>query len=163
MPYKNILVTVDGSKLSELALQHVVRVADSGAHVHILSVIAKGHVSEVASLASALAFTGSVTPQWPATEGIADPRVLDARQKYVTELGEWLAQADFNVTYEAITGEVVETILEVAQRGFDIIVMATHGRTGVSKMVLGSVAAAVLDHAPCPVLIIPAHGVTSGS
>ena len=163
MGYKKILVTVDGSKHSEQALQHVVRVAEPNAQVHILSVIAEDHVSEVASLASALSSVAPIPPQWPALDGISDPREGDARQKYVAELGEWLAQADFEVTYEAKPGDVASTILEVAKAGFDIIVMATHGRTGFAKMVLGSVATAVLDHAPCPVLIVPAHKNTLGS
>jgi nucleotide-binding universal stress UspA family protein len=50
-------------------------------------------------------------------------------------------------------GEPASTIVQVAKEGsFDLIVMATHGRTGLSRLFLGSVAENVIRHAPCPVL-----------
>lgn len=42
--------------------------------------------------------------------------------------------------------------------GADLIVIGTHGRTGVSRALLGSVAEAVVRHAPCPVLTVPMAG-----
>jgi nucleotide-binding universal stress UspA family protein len=60
-------------------------------------------------------------------------------------------------------GDPVTEILETAREtGCDLIVMGTHGRTGVGRLLLGSVAEAVLRKAPCPVLTMkaspPAHG-----
>jgi nucleotide-binding universal stress UspA family protein len=160
MGYKKILVTVDGSKISELAVQHAVRVADSGAQIHILSVIAEDTISEVAALASTLAYTSPVNAQWPPTpaDNERDPHEIDARKKYVERLVEWLAPAGYDVIADVREGKVVETILQVAQNPFDLIVMVTHGRTGMAKVVLGSVAEAVLHQSHCPVLIIPARG-----
>ena len=43
-----------------------------------------------------------------------------------------------------------------AQHACDVIVMATHGRTGLPRLLLGSVAEYVLRHAPCPILLVPA-------
>lgn len=48
-------------------------------------------------------------------------------------------------------GDLVETIVEVGSRNFDLIVMGTHGRTGWSHLVHGSVAERVVRQAPCPV------------
>ena len=51
------------------------------------------------------------------------------------------------------------SIVEMAEReGCDIIVMSTHGRTGLNHMLLGSVTEKVVARAPCPVLAIPSHG-----
>jgi nucleotide-binding universal stress UspA family protein len=51
------------------------------------------------------------------------------------------------------------SIVEVAEReGADLIVMSTHGRTGLNHMLLGSVTWRVVARAPCPVLAIPSHG-----
>jgi nucleotide-binding universal stress UspA family protein len=51
------------------------------------------------------------------------------------------------------------SIVEMAEaEGADIIVMSTHGRTGLSHILLGSVTERVVAHAPCPVLAIPSHG-----
>ena len=50
-------------------------------------------------------------------------------------------------------GEPASTIVRVAKEGnFDLVVMATHGRTGLTRLFLGSVAEQVIRHAPCPVL-----------
>ncbi len=52
-------------------------------------------------------------------------------------------------------GETVPTILEVARRGeYDLIVMGTHGRTGIAHEYLGSVAEKVVRRACCPVLTV---------
>jgi nucleotide-binding universal stress UspA family protein len=52
-------------------------------------------------------------------------------------------------------GDPVEAILRVAEEiGADLIVMGTHGRTGLSRLFMGSVAEQVLRRAPCPVLTL---------
>jgi universal stress protein A len=52
-------------------------------------------------------------------------------------------------------GDPVEEILRVAkERECDLIVMGTHGRTGLSRLLMGSVAEAVLRKGPCPVLVV---------
>jgi nucleotide-binding universal stress UspA family protein len=161
MAYRNILVTLDGSKLSEMALQHAIQVAAPDAHIHILSVIAEGPTDEVASLANARAYqVPGQSEQWPYTSEKRDVHQADARQKYLREVSEWLEPAGYQVSLETETGNVIDTIIAVAQRGFDAIVIATHGHTGANKMVLGSVAEAVLRRAPCPVVVIPANNIS---
>jgi nucleotide-binding universal stress UspA family protein len=162
MPYQNILVTLDGSKLSEMALQHAVQIAAPDAHIHILSVIAEGPTTEVASLSSATAYrVPEQSEQWPYTRQDRDLHKANARKNYLYEVSEWLEPAGYQVTTEALQGNVIETIVSVARRGFDAIVMVTHGHTGPNKMVLGSVAEAVLRQAPCPVVIVPANNIVS--
>ena len=54
------------------------------------------------------------------------------------------------------------SIVDMAEReGSDLIVMSTHGRTGLSHILLGSVTEKVVARAPCPVLAIPSHGRSS--
>jgi universal stress protein A len=56
----------------------------------------------------------------------------------------------------AVWGDPASEICRVAQeQEVDLIVMGTHGRTGLTHLLLGSVAEQVIRHAPCPVLIIP--------
>lgn len=53
-------------------------------------------------------------------------------------------------------GDPASRVLEEADRGgFDLIVVGTHGRTGFSRLALGSVAAKIVRHASCPVIIVP--------
>ena len=47
------------------------------------------------------------------------------------------------------------TLVEVAE-GADLVVVGSHGRTGLSRLMLGSVAMAVVNHAPCPVVVVRA-------
>jgi nucleotide-binding universal stress UspA family protein len=54
-------------------------------------------------------------------------------------------------------GPAADTILRVAQEGgYDLVVMGTHGRTGIARLVLGSVAQRVASASVCPVLTV--HG-----
>jgi nucleotide-binding universal stress UspA family protein len=156
MGYNNILVTLDGSKLAEQALKQVIAIAVPGARIHLLSVMAPDRVSEIASLANAAGQPFQpVDSHWPPIHQPDDPHASDARRSYLEEVSEWLEQADYNVTVEVRSGEsVVESILEAVHGVYEVIVMATHGRTGIGRAVLGSVTQGVLAKAPCPVLVI---------
>src|SRR4051812_18536048 len=141
MGYKRILVTLDGSKLAERALQNVLHVAAQGAQIHILSVMAEDRVSEIASLASAVGQSvGLSSEQWPPIHSSLDPRARHAREDYLRQVGEWLEQIGMQVSVEVRPGNVVDTIVGVARDGFDVVVMVTHGRTGLNRVALGSVA-----------------------
>lgn len=62
------------------------------------------------------------------------------------------------VRREVRVGDIPQHILDYAQQeNIDLIVMGTHGRTGVTRLLLGSVAENVLRHASCPVLLARAH------
>ena len=68
---------------------------------------------------------------------------------------------DLDVTTATTSGVPAHAICAYAHRiGADLIVMGTHGRTGVSRAVLGSVAEAVVRHSRCPVMTIPAQAAT---
>lgn len=155
MGYRRILVTLDGSKLAEQALKHVVEVAALGAQIHLLSVMAEDPVSEVAALSKATHQAGQLgKDQWPPLPKPDDIHAKNARRDYLEQAGEWLEQLDYSVSTDVRSGEVIPTILEVARKGFDLIVMATHNRSGTERMLISSVTAGVLANAPCPVLTV---------
>lgn len=57
----------------------------------------------------------------------------------------------------AVRGEPVRVLLQLArERGYDLVVMGTHRRAGAARVLLGSVAEAVVRDCPCPVLVVPA-------
>jgi nucleotide-binding universal stress UspA family protein len=159
MGYQKILVTLDGSGLAELALQAVPEVADFGAEVHILSVIdhpvTVEPVGEFASLYTAMNAAVMIPgPQYPTYRSVSIPQTVSIRTEYLEEVGSWLKERGYQVTFDARPGEVVDTIVDTA-RDYDLLIMATHGRTGLRRVLLGSVAEAVLHRAPCPVLLVP--------
>jgi nucleotide-binding universal stress UspA family protein len=62
-----------------------------------------------------------------------------------------------DVEYRLMEGEAISTIVQVAREtGADLLVMGTHGRGGLMRVLLGSVAEGVLREAPCPVMTIKA-------
>ncbi|MFO0796593.1 MAG: universal stress protein [Gemmataceae bacterium] len=100
---------------------------------------------------------------WPAAaviEGVA----LDLPQgSFDAELArlECLGTDDptLRITRRALRGEPAAEILKAAgEYAADLIVMGTHGRGGLARLALGSVAEKVLRHAPCPVLTVRAAG-----
>ena len=69
-----------------------------------------------------------------------------------------LAQPDVSVVVATTGGDPADEILRYAGRHpIDLIVVGTHGRSGISRVLLGSVADRVLRGATCPVLAVPAH------
>jgi nucleotide-binding universal stress UspA family protein len=141
---RNILVPIDTSPLSELATWKAAALArSSGATVHLVLVY---------------------QPPFPPFDG---GHTLDAaflavdRARYEGRLGRiaddvtrrFGCPCDFVV----LTGAPAETIAKHARdEGADLIVMSTHGRTGVSRAWFGSVADALVRHSPIPVLLVRA-------
>lgn len=67
----------------------------------------------------------------------------------------YLKDADIESTTAVRTGDSADEILNYAEtEDIDLIVMMTHGRSGIERLVLGSVTESTLRHAPCPVLSI---------
>jgi nucleotide-binding universal stress UspA family protein len=63
---------------------------------------------------------------------------------------------DIQVSYKLREGKPARKIVKVAQKlGVDIIVMATDGRDNIKDFVTGTITEHVINHAPCPVLVIP--------
>lgn len=98
----------------------------------------------------------------------ADPRwERDARLR-LEDLVRQHAQGELHSEIRVRSGwPNVDIAREAAQLGVDLIVVGTHGRSGVSHLLLGSVAEHVIREATCPVLVIrpvqhdPKHGVRS--
>jgi len=66
-------------------------------------------------------------------------------------------ETGLSIVTACVSGRVARRIVEYSgQNAIDVIVVGTHGRTGVSHALLGSVAGAVIRRAPCPVLTVPA-------
>lgn len=72
------------------------------------------------------------------------------------ELGESPEQADGIASIHIEEGDSAEVILQgVTRFGVDLIVMGTHGRRGLNKMLIGSVATRVVQRSSCPVMLVP--------
>jgi len=132
-----ILFPVDFSKGDETALKLATSLArDLGASLLIV------HVEE-----SPLAYGGGEMYY-----GTPEPAVEDLREMLAA-----VVPADPNVSYEhrLLTGSPASVVSRlVDEEEIDMIVMSTHGRTGISRILMGSVAEAIVRHAKCPVLTV---------
>jgi nucleotide-binding universal stress UspA family protein len=141
--YQHILIPTDGSKLADQGVAHGLALAKSlGAKVSVIFVVEA--FSEM---------TG---------------RFLEAVEKYVElrreQATSTLAQAanaakEAGVSCETIqveSGQPHQAILAAAEdKGCDLIVMSSHGRSGLAALLIGSVTNKVLTHAKTPVLVCP--------
>jgi nucleotide-binding universal stress UspA family protein len=91
---------------------------------------------------------------------IVDEKQKEAVEKYLATLAEELTKRGFRVTAMVRTGQqVAAEIIDFAKEvGVDLIVMCTHGRSGITRWVLGSTAHKVLIRAETPILLVRSRG-----
>jgi nucleotide-binding universal stress UspA family protein len=91
------------------------------------------------------------------TPFIVDERQKEVAERYLTNLAEEMKTRGHKVTAMVRTGlQVAAEIIDFAKEsGVDLIVMCTHGRSGITRWFLGSVARKVLTRAETPIFLIP--------
>lgn len=145
-PITKILVPVDFSACARAALDHAMFLSSKfSAPVHLLHVWhIPGHLRPDLTV-----WVGDVSGT------LADHAQQDASAEMAKFLSETALGTNANVTSEVIGGTPAIAIVEEAKaKGCDLIVIGTHGRTGLSHLLLGSVAESVVRHAPCPVMTV---------
>lgn len=145
MSYKNILVPVDDSPISYAAIEHAEKLAKAfNGHLTVLSVLAVDPMVGV----DFYKFAPSITEFVLAAEKNAQERLNDIQQ---TLSGHGVS-VSVRINRDISTAEaILKTADEI---NADLIVMGSHGRKGLKKLVLGSVAQEVLGICPLPILII---------
>lgn len=147
---RKVIIPLDGSKLGDSVVSFVQTFISQFGNEHseiiLLSVcepspIKSGRsvvISEAAEAATSKAFK----------------RGVEAEQ-YLSKLARSVRNDGFNVTTEIVIGDPAEKINKQARKhGVDLIAMATHGRSGITRMAYGSVAEAVINRAKTPILLL---------
>ena len=137
--YRSLLVPLDGSALAEQALTVAATLADRmRAQLHLVHVHAPPVVDEFAQY------------------GVAGWAARETAEHYVRETADRLRAAHGGtVSASLLDGRPATAIATHATAtGADLIVMASHGRRGLSKLLLGSQATRVLTHSEIPVLVV---------
>jgi nucleotide-binding universal stress UspA family protein len=146
--FKHILLPTDGSKLSDRAIQRGIELAEAlGARVTTVHVIPEFRIM--------------------ADESFVLPNTVDIKRRYEKEskaraeklldkIGERARAAGVKYEGVAVSGDVpYEQIIDAAKkRKCDLILMASHGRRGLSGLLLGSETSKVLTHSKIPVLVV---------
>ena len=149
MAYLRILVPLDGSALAEAALPHAQSLAsDEKAEIILLRI----------SVNPAAEFSFS-------DPSIADNLIQELEAEtlaYMQLARARLQRAGCRTNFVIRQGPIAETILQVAAEvQADILVMSTHGRSGVKRWLLGSIAERVMRHSDIPVLLIRPKNIRS--
>jgi len=143
--YKRILVSIDGSSAAARGLREAIRLAkDQGAALRVL------HVVDQMAIAGVI--EAGMNPR-PVLAKLARSgrAVLDEARRSAKKLGVDAA----TVLHEPVTKRVADSVLREARTWrADLIVMGTHGRRGLRRLVLGSDAEQVLRLAEVPVLLV---------
>jgi nucleotide-binding universal stress UspA family protein len=142
---KKILVPVDFSPFSSEALRAATDIAQlRKAELTVL------HVSEDPPFPNTYGQESVAYANW---NEIRTQVEEDAKKELAAIISE--TTSGQNVASINVWGHPVHEILQIAEDGaFDLIVLSTHGRSGLSRLVMGSVAERVIRHAHCPVLVM---------
>ena len=144
MKLRKILVPLDGSLLAEAALTSAADVARSSGAQLLLIRAAQAHT----------------LPGLDPTD--AEIKVVGEAEAYLASVAERLAAPGLkNVDSAVWYGPAARAIVEAARfHKVDLVVMTTHGRTGLGRLILGSVAESVLRGTTIPILLLRADGAT---
>lgn len=138
---ENILIAVDGSRDSDFALEQAFSMANTcNSKLYAITVI------------------DTYPKQIEGTPGIKEQMEKEARsllQKVEAKAKEQNIPVETVVHWARHPHEAI--IAESKEKGIDLIVLGTHGRTGLKKFFMGSVAQKVIGYARCPVMVVPSE------
>ena len=144
-PFKRIIVATDLTPASEPAVLEAALLAkENGADLLI------AHVYRPPSISQAQSEAGVVYEEW-------DRNIRAEVEGKLRVLVQNAAEEGVKAEALVLTGQPYEAIVEAAKlNDADLVVMGTHGRKGVARFFLGSVASRVISTAPCPVMTVRA-------
>ena len=147
--YKKVLVPLDGSPLAECTLSHVKNLFKDGSvgEVTLLNVV---KVDFLRAVRESEQYHKGID-----INAIREP-LFTASRKYLADIESRLVSEGIKVKMESLEGNrPADTITEYAQKkAMDMIIIGTHGYTGLKKLMVGSVAFGVLHQSHIPVLLI---------
>ena len=166
--FERVLVTLDGSRLSEAVLPEAARLLrGTEAEVHLLTVAEEPHATTVRPqdepLTVGVLAPGAVVKVKAAptaeTKAQAIGRITDELRDFL--IAEAVPFDRVGIRYHTAVrfGEPGEQIVRYAQKEkVDLIMMATHGHTGLLRLVFGSVASRIVASGVCPVMLVRPDG-----
>lgn len=144
--YQRILVPIDGSPTAAEGMAEAVKLAKlTGGQIRLM------HVVDQLSYVAGFEGYGSLTADVIKVMNEAGERILRESKAQVESQG---VQAD-TVLFDGFSGRVCDHVVEQARSwNADVIVLGTHGRRGIRRLVIGSDAEQIVRNAPVPVLLV---------
>jgi len=155
--YKKILVPLDGSKLAECALPHAEELAKCCDTEKVILVSVTERIQGYSALADSNQLTGRrIVPE-------AVGKKEKQAQRYLGRIAKAMEAKGIKVDTEVLLGDPAgEIVIYAKHPGCDLIVMSSHGRSGISRWTQGSVTDRVFRGSPVPVLMVRAPGCAPG-
>ncbi len=148
--YKKILAPLDGSEVAECTLAHTKAIA-KGCKVPKVVLL-----RVIEPLSTGGAEEGEI---WSRDEEAFQATVKD----YLSGVADSLKKEGISVETTVVSGKAADEILDYAKNNqVDLVVMCTHGKSGISRWFLGSVSERVAHHSPVPLLLIAPPGRRAG-
>jgi nucleotide-binding universal stress UspA family protein len=140
-----ILIGVDDSPHSTAALEFVKRMTwPQGSEVVVVSAVRP----------SVALYTEAYAPPAEVVEGVIEEQ-RKRHEDLVSRAEVQLRDRGFKTSTRVLIGDPREALIEMAKgEAADLIVLGSHGRSGLTKLLMGSVASHVVTHAPCSVLVV---------
>jgi nucleotide-binding universal stress UspA family protein len=146
--YPKVLVPLDGSALAECALPEVIKLGKTG----VVGEVILMKVTETEVITVPKAYERSID-----FSALRNAHRIEST-KYLEGVQSRLQAEGIKVSTELLEGRPEERIIDYARdHSVDLIVIATHGYTGMKRLMFGSVALQVLHDANVPVLLIRVH------
>ena len=149
--FKRILVPLDGSRLSGRAFPYAVEIARCfGGEIVLLRVVPSSTMSPIGAYA-----LPEVIENAEKEAGKENSRNLAVARQYLQRNLKRILSQDIKGSQYAILGAPAQSIIDFSRRtGIDLIVMTTHGKSGVKRTLLGSVSDEIVRESRLPVLTI---------
>jgi nucleotide-binding universal stress UspA family protein len=152
--YKKILVPLDGSTLSEASLEHVKSIISRNNPPEIILLRVVEPISSFD--ASGLAQSGYLL-------GDVQKRKMADAAEYLAKITAILDKENIKTQQVIAEGRAAEAIMDYVEKNHvDLIIMSSHGRTGISRWAFGSVADRILHQSKVPVLLVTVSGARTG-
>jgi len=140
--FKHILVPLDGSQRAEQAIPFAARIAR----------VSKGIVQLVSVVDSSTMFLSTRMVQPALKQSVLDAHLNDAT-RYLEQVARSSQLEGIQTKITVLFGSAASAILSAAENS-DLVVLCSHGYTGMTRLVLGSVAEYVIRHGPVPILLL---------
>jgi nucleotide-binding universal stress UspA family protein len=154
-PKRTMLVPLDGSKLAESVLPHVKALTKQRGAELVNIVLLR--VCEEPFITSDYP-EASMNLTWEEHVRRVREHFAQEAERYLTEVQKWLVDASLNVRSEVLMGKPADEIIDYAHKNHpNLVVLATHGYSGISRWEYGSVADKVLRGVSSPILMVRPH------
>lgn len=143
--YHKILVPLDGSNEAECVIPHVETLAKTGpAEIEIISIVQPVEIPS----------KGRIAISEDDLKNITDDIKAESH-KYLDQIAARLQRSGIKVHPIILTGKPAESLIEyIENNDIDLVIMATHGRSGITRLFWGSIAEKVLRSVDVPVLLV---------